>query len=184
MGRTLQGAIIPTNLILRRSQKAPMTVKRPQRVRRAVRTIRILQVDRTTQILQVGRTILIRRAAQHLPRHQGQAIRAAELDRIWIWSAAVGVTGKNCQVRVFSRSDMAVDSTGDSAVVYEGLASEGLAAVQDEKRYNPSMARQIIWVKRIQGWGCSDCAWMFIPSGPPRWQHYRRHETELYCEAR
>src|ERR1700722_3249048 len=62
---------------------------------------------------------------------------------------------------------MAVDSTGDSAVTYEGLAYEGLASVQDERRYNPSMARQIIWVKRIQGWGCSDCAWVFIPSGPP-----------------
>jgi rubredoxin len=29
------------------------------------------------------------------------------------------------------------------------------------------MARQIIWVEHIQSWRCSDCAWVFIPSGPP-----------------
>ena len=29
------------------------------------------------------------------------------------------------------------------------------------------MAREMIQVKRIEGWGCSDCAWVFIPSGPP-----------------
>ena len=29
--------------------------------------------------------------------------------------------------------------------------------------------RQIVWIKtpRIQVWGCSECAWMFRPSGPP-----------------
>jgi hypothetical protein len=46
-------------------------------------------------------------------------------------------------------------------------AYEGLAAVQGEKRYNLAMARQIIWVEHIQSWGCSDCTWVFIPSGPP-----------------
>jgi hypothetical protein len=29
------------------------------------------------------------------------------------------------------------------------------------------MAREMVWVKRIEGWGCSDCAWVFVPSGPP-----------------
>jgi Uri superfamily endonuclease len=29
------------------------------------------------------------------------------------------------------------------------------------------MARTLVWVKRIEGWGCSDCAWTFVPSGPP-----------------
>ena len=29
--------------------------------------------------------------------------------------------------------------------------------------------RNMIWVKdaRHEGWGCSDCAWIFHPSGPP-----------------
>src|ERR1039458_7092028 len=73
-GRTLQGAIIPTNPTLLRSQKIPMIVKLRQRFRRVVPTIRIRQADQTTLIL---------RAAQHLPRHQGPAVRAeraAELD--------------------------------------------------------------------------------------------------------
>src|ERR1700693_2821553 len=29
------------------------------------------------------------------------------------------------------------------------------------------MAREMKGVERIQGWGCSDCAWVFVPSGPP-----------------
>lgn len=29
------------------------------------------------------------------------------------------------------------------------------------------MARTMVWVKRIEGWGCSDCAWVFVPTGPP-----------------
>jgi hypothetical protein len=29
------------------------------------------------------------------------------------------------------------------------------------------MAREMIWVERIQGWGCSDCALVFVPSGTP-----------------
>src|ERR1700674_2749913 len=28
------------------------------------------------------------------------------------------------------------------------------------------MAREMKWVERIQGWSCSDCAWVFVPSGP------------------
>jgi hypothetical protein len=29
--------------------------------------------------------------------------------------------------------------------------------------------RQLIWIqeRRFQGWGCSECAWVFRPSGPP-----------------
>jgi rubredoxin len=29
--------------------------------------------------------------------------------------------------------------------------------------------RKMIWVKdsRHEGWGCSECAWVFNPSGPP-----------------
>jgi hypothetical protein len=29
------------------------------------------------------------------------------------------------------------------------------------------MAREMVSVKRIEGWGCSRCAWIFTPSGPP-----------------
>ena len=29
------------------------------------------------------------------------------------------------------------------------------------------MARKMVWLKRIEGWGCSDCAWIFLSSGPP-----------------
>jgi Zn-finger protein len=29
------------------------------------------------------------------------------------------------------------------------------------------MARKMVWVKQSDGWGCSDCAWVFVPSGPP-----------------
>jgi hypothetical protein len=29
------------------------------------------------------------------------------------------------------------------------------------------MAREMVWVKRIEAWGCSDCAWVFTHSGPP-----------------
>jgi hypothetical protein len=30
--------------------------------------------------------------------------------------------------------------------------------------------RKKIWVQaaNIEGWGCSECAWVFSPSGPPR----------------
>ena len=29
--------------------------------------------------------------------------------------------------------------------------------------------RQMVWIKttRAQGWGCSQCSWMFNPLGPP-----------------
>jgi hypothetical protein len=72
MGRTLRGAIIQTNPTFRRSLKIPMIVKRRQRVRRAVPTIRIPQADRTTPIP---------RAAQHPPRHQGRAVLAEQVER-------------------------------------------------------------------------------------------------------
>jgi hypothetical protein len=31
------------------------------------------------------------------------------------------------------------------------------------------MRRELVWIKelRFQGWGCSECAWLFNPSGPP-----------------
>ena len=30
--------------------------------------------------------------------------------------------------------------------------------------------RQMVWIKteRVMAWGCSECAWTFSPSGPPR----------------
>ncbi len=32
-----------------------------------------------------------------------------------------------------------------------------------------SSDRTLVWVEgqRAKGWGCSECAWMFHPSGPP-----------------
>jgi hypothetical protein len=30
------------------------------------------------------------------------------------------------------------------------------------------MARRMVWVAHIHSWGCSDCAWVFLRSGPPR----------------
>jgi rubredoxin len=32
-----------------------------------------------------------------------------------------------------------------------------------------SSSREVVWVERQSsaGWGCSVCAWMFHPSGPP-----------------
>jgi hypothetical protein len=31
------------------------------------------------------------------------------------------------------------------------------------------MRRKLVWIEeqRFQGWGCSECAWVFNPSGPP-----------------
>jgi hypothetical protein len=31
------------------------------------------------------------------------------------------------------------------------------------------MQRKLVWIERqgFQGWGCSECAWLFNPSGPP-----------------
>jgi hypothetical protein len=32
-----------------------------------------------------------------------------------------------------------------------------------------SQSRKLVWIKarNFKGWGCSECAWMFNPSGPP-----------------
>jgi hypothetical protein len=32
-----------------------------------------------------------------------------------------------------------------------------------------AMHRKMVWIKRpgFLGWGCSDCAWVFKPTGPP-----------------
>lgn len=31
------------------------------------------------------------------------------------------------------------------------------------------MGRELVWIDkpRFEGWGCSACAWLFHPSGPP-----------------
>jgi hypothetical protein len=31
-----------------------------------------------------------------------------------------------------------------------------------------SSSRKLVWVEgqRVEGWGCSECAWVFKPSGP------------------
>ena len=31
------------------------------------------------------------------------------------------------------------------------------------------MIRKLVWIEqqRFRGWGCSECAWVFNPSGPP-----------------
>jgi hypothetical protein len=31
------------------------------------------------------------------------------------------------------------------------------------------MRRKLVWIEeqRFRGWGCSECAWVFNPSGPP-----------------
>jgi len=36
-------------------------------------------------------------------------------------------------------------------------------------KYNPAMPRELVWMDqpRFRGWGCSECAWAFNPSGPP-----------------
>ena len=33
----------------------------------------------------------------------------------------------------------------------------------------PSMLRELVWIDqpRFRGWGCSQCAWVFNPPGPP-----------------
>src|ERR1700730_9554300 len=28
-------------------------------------------------------------------------------------------------------------------------------------------SRKVVWVEGQKGWGCSECAWVFHPSGPP-----------------
>jgi rubredoxin len=35
--------------------------------------------------------------------------------------------------------------------------------------YNPVMRREVVWIdqSRFRGWGCSQCAWIFNPTGPP-----------------
>lgn len=32
-----------------------------------------------------------------------------------------------------------------------------------------AMRRKLVWVERqnLHGWGCTECGWMFKPSGPP-----------------
>ena len=32
------------------------------------------------------------------------------------------------------------------------------------------MRRRLVWIDEpsFRGWGCSECAWVFNPSGPPR----------------
>jgi len=35
--------------------------------------------------------------------------------------------------------------------------------------YNAAMLRELVWIdqSRFRGWGCSQCAWIFNPQGPP-----------------
>jgi rubredoxin len=34
---------------------------------------------------------------------------------------------------------------------------------------HPALSRKTVWIKEenVMGWGCSECAWVFNPSGPP-----------------
>jgi hypothetical protein len=50
--------------------------------------------------------------------------------------------------------------------------------------------RQMVWIKtaRVMAWACSECAWMFIPSGPPRGssieemkENYERQRDKEYA---
>jgi hypothetical protein len=50
--------------------------------------------------------------------------------------------------------------------------------------------RQIVWMKtaRMMAWACSECAWTFSPSGPPRGssleemkQNYERQRDSEYA---
>ena len=38
-----------------------------------------------------------------------------------------------------------------------------------ERRDKEAMQRKLVWIEeqRFQGWGCSECAWVFNPSGAP-----------------
>jgi hypothetical protein len=37
-----------------------------------------------------------------------------------------------------------------------------------------TMSRQMVWIEkeRFAGWGCSECAWVFNPSGAPAGKSY------------
>jgi hypothetical protein len=39
----------------------------------------------------------------------------------------------------------------------------------DCAKYNSAMPRELVWMdqSRLLGWGCSKCAWVFNPFGPP-----------------
>ena len=52
------------------------------------------------------------------------------------------------------------------------------------------MRRKLVWIveQRFSGWGCSDCAWVFNPSGPPMgdslhemMQNYERHRDKDFA---
>ena len=52
------------------------------------------------------------------------------------------------------------------------------------------MQRYLVWIEdqRFQGWGCSECAWVFNPSGPPtgKWldemkQNYERQRDKDFA---
>jgi len=48
--------------------------------------------------------------------------------------------------------------------------------------------REMVWIERqsLAGWGCSDCAWVFHPSGPPEGQTLeemkRHYQMQLFEE--
>jgi len=45
--------------------------------------------------------------------------------------------------------------------------------------------RKLIWIQepRFQGWGCSECAWVFCPSGPPAGNSFQEMK-ENYLQLR
>jgi hypothetical protein len=53
-----------------------------------------------------------------------------------------------------------------------------------------AMRRKLVWVERqnLQGWACSECAWVFHPSGPPVGEsidemkmHYERRRDKEFA---
>jgi len=49
------------------------------------------------------------------------------------------------------------------------------------------MGRTLIWIEEstFRGWGCSACAWVFNPSGPPTGDSIEemKHDYVRQCEA-
>jgi hypothetical protein len=43
--------------------------------------------------------------------------------------------------------------------------------------------RQLVWIQEphFQGWGCSECAWVFNPSGPPAGNSLQEMKENYLC---
>ena len=57
-----------------------------------------------------------------------------------------------------------------------------------EESYNAAMPRELVWLDRPNfcGWGCSQCAWIFLPAGPPvgeTFEAMKRNFEELRDKA-